>query len=372
MTGKRWAVAAAFCVLAAPGAFAQKPAPVDAGPAAAGPQSPSAAPAGADADKTARFPRLLPGKAEARPAPPLTWSAQELELAQARCATLLKGLNAVVVPEAPVREGTECGTPAPMKLISVGRSPQVALSPPPTVTCDMVAALARWLERDVQPLARKHLGAPVIRVETMSSYSCRNAYGRAHGRVSEHGKANAIDIGSFVTARGQAALVIADWGPTARQIAAQGAAGQAAAEKAQASAPIQPIIPVQSDLGQRGKSVAGQKPPNAASAATVLPLDLRPGMTIGIPGITLDMPGSSNRSPSSFGMAPPSRLGGPKPAPEAAAAVNPDGKTDFLRAAHHSACKLFNTVLGPEANNAHLNHFHLDMAERIKNTKICE
>ena len=173
-------------------------------------------------------------------------------------------------------------------------------------------------------------------------------------------------------ARGQAALVIADWGPTARQIAAQGAAGQAAAEKAQASAPIQPIIPVQSDLGQRGKSVAGQKPPNAASAATVLPLDLRPGMTIGIPGITLDMPGSSNRSPSSFGMAPPSRLGGPKPPPEATPAVNPDGKTDFLRAAHHSACKLFNTVLGPEANNAHLNHFHLDMAERIKNTKICE
>ena len=49
-----------------------------------------------------------------------------------------------------------------------------------------------------------------------------------------------------------------------------------------------------------------------------------------------------------------------------------DGKTDFLRAAHRSACKLFNTVLGPEANNAHLNHFHVDMAERIKNTKICE
>jgi hypothetical protein len=49
-----------------------------------------------------------------------------------------------------------------------------------------------------------------------------------------------------------------------------------------------------------------------------------------------------------------------------------DGKMDFLRAAHHSACKLFNTVLGPEANNAHHNHFHVDLAERIKNTKICE
>jgi hypothetical protein len=29
-------------------------------------------------------------------------------------------------------------------------------------------------------------------------------------------------------------------------------------------------------------------------------------------------------------------------------------------------------VLGPEANYAHHNHFHLDMAERIKHTKICE
>ena len=45
---------------------------------------------------------------------------------------------------------------------------------------------------------------------------------------------------------------------------------------------------------------------------------------------------------------------------------------EFLRAAHRSACTLFNTVLGPEANNAHQNHFHVDMAERIKNTKMCE
>jgi hypothetical protein len=304
MTGKRWAVAAAFCVLAAPGAFAQKVAPVNAGSAAAGPQSPLAAPAAPDAAKTAQFPLLLPDKAEAGPGP-LAWSPQELELAQARCAALLKGLDAVVVPETPMREGPACGTPAPMKLISVGRSPQVALSPPPTVTCDMVATLARWLERDVQPLARKHLGAPIIRVETMSSYSCRNAYGRAHGRVSEHGKANAVDIGSFVTARGQAALVIADWGPTARQIAAQAAAGQAAADP-QTKAPMQPVQGVAAippgDSNQRSKSAAAQKPPAAASAATVMPLDLRPGMTIGIPGITLDMPGSSDRSLSSFGM----------------------------------------------------------------------
>ena len=96
-------------------------------------------------------------------------------------------------------------------------------------------------------------------------------------------------------------------------------------------------------------------------------------MTIGIPGITLDMPGASDRSPSSFGLAPPEPPRRSQAAARSAPArQSPGGKTDFLRAAHHSACKLFNTVLGPEANNAHLNHFHLDMAERIKNTKICE
>jgi hypothetical protein len=33
----------------------------------------------------------------------------------------------------------------------------------------------------------------------------------------------------------------------------------------------------------------------------------------------------------------------------------------FLRAAHKSACSLFNTVLGPEYNALHADHFHLDM-----------
>ncbi|MFZ0852098.1 MAG: extensin family protein, partial [Hyphomicrobiaceae bacterium] len=152
------------------------------------------------------------------------WSEQDIQLAQARCTVLLKGLDVVAVPDGPVREGSECGAPAPMRLISVGKGPQVAFSPPPTLTCDMIAALHKWVQRDVQPLARRLLAAPIVRIETMSSYSCRNAYGRAHGRLSEHGRANAVDIGSFVTALGHAALVVSDWGLTAREVAAAAAA----------------------------------------------------------------------------------------------------------------------------------------------------
>ena len=46
-----------------------------------------------------------------------------------------------------------------------------------------------------------------------------------------------------------------------------------------------------------------------------------------------------------------------------------NGKDDeraFLRRLHQSACKRFGTVLGPEYNAAHANHFHLDMAARQK------
>ncbi len=75
-------------------------------------------------------------------------------------------------------------------------------------------------------------------------------------------------------------------------------------------------------------------------------------------------------------MAAPSQHGGPKPAagaePALRGTVTGDGKTQFLRAIHASACRIFGTVLGPEANNAHRNHFHLDMAERKAGSNFCE
>lgn len=289
----------------------------------------------------------LPPHSKAADAPksvPAEWSKQEIELATARCTALLKGLDLVALPETPFREGHECGTPAPMKLVSVGSSPQIALSPPPVLTCDMIVALHKWLEKDVQPLARKHLGASIIRISTMSSYSCRNAYGRAKSRLSEHGRVNALDIGSFVTAKGQTTMVIADWGPIAREIAAQ--------KKLEA---------------EKGKAADAQ-PATPGATTSSGPQPLRPSLSVDIPGIAV-MP-----QDQSVGMGfSPNRLGGPKaanPAPEASPPAL-DAKAQFLRAAHRAACRIFGTVLGPEANNAHKNHFHVDMAER-KHGVICE
>jgi hypothetical protein len=239
-----------------------------------------------------------------------------------------------------------------MKLISIGKNgQQVALSPPVTLTCDVIAAMHKWVQRDLQPLARKHLGGPLQRIDTMSSYSCRNAYGRSKSRLSEHGRANALDIAAFVS-RAQTAQVVADWGLTAREIAAAAKATEQAKPE--------------------------DKPETAIGVAPTLkgPLHADPGhigFSVGIPGITVQMPGGSSvqngQAGGHMGFAPANRLGGPKADDPGASAGN--GKMDFLRAAHRSACRIFGTVLGPEANNAHKNHFHVDMAER-KGVTICE
>ena len=47
------------------------------------------------------------------------------------------------------------------------------------------------------------------------------------------------------------------------------------------------------------------------------------------------------------------------------------GKGAFLKAVHEGACALFGTVLGPDANNAHKSHFHLDLHPR-KRSNYCE
>ena len=350
----RWA-AAALCALAVvPSGSAQQTAQTPEAGKLPAPAAPYAAP------YKGVWPKLSPhAKAADTPAtPPAEWSKQDIELATARCTALLKDLDLVAVPEAAFREGRECGTPAPMKLVSIGTSPQIAFSPPPVLTCDMIAALHKWLQREVQPLARKHLGAPIINVATMSSYSCRNAYGRTKSRLSEHGRVNALDIGAFVTAKGQTALVVADWGLTAREIAAQ-KSNEGKVEGVAASEAKDPAPP----------AASATAPPPATGPS------LRPSIAIEVPGIAVQIP----RADQSLGLGMvPSRLGGPKSpdgkAPDAApAAPAPPltGKAAFLRAAHRTACRIFGTVLGPEANSWHKNHFHVDMAER-KHGVICE
>lgn len=334
----------------------------------------------------ANWPKTLPeAKAEAEAAAkPDVWSADEIASGKAHCAQVLRGIAAVVAPADPIKHG-ECGAAAPVELVSIGSNPEVAVSPPATLTCDMVVTLAEWLKEDVQPLAKSHFGESVIRIETMSSYSCRNAYGRKKTRLSEHGRANALDLGRFITEKGTEVSLLANWGPTERDIRAAVAAAMAEAEKRAAeekAAREKQVAEAQSKAREKAQSgptsadPAPAKPaPASPQAQTPLPsrLGFRPGTLIeGVPQPRKPATHKNSKS-ASVTLEPRSNLGRSQPdAPPPGPVLAPmDRKSEFLRAVHAAACRRFGTVLGPEANEAHRNHFHLDMAER-RSGSFCE
>lgn len=354
------------------------------------------------------WPKTLP-EAEAEKAakskPPAVWTPQEIADGRARCQAILKRIHAVAIPEEPMREGV-CGTPAPIQLISVGRNPEVALSPPAIVNCDFAETLQTWIENDVQPLARKHLGMNVIKIEVMSSYSCRNAYGRAGNKLSEHGLANALDVRGFVTASGKTAYVLEDWGTPQREILARIAAEKAKAAKALAAAQAAEKAGQAAQATSRTAPAAPPPAATASSAGAPAAGIARTTISDGLPKVIVTLPGASRSAEAQEDAAAeggfsigPSHLGGPKPsgkkepgatdtaaanggktaAAEPAAAPSAKAKTSdgerkeaFLHATHASACRTFGTTLGPEANAAHRNHLHIDLAQRKNATKICD
>lgn len=128
----------------------------------------------------------------------------------------------------------------------------VALSSSFLASCPLAVAYVLFDIHTLQPAAQRVFGEKVARIDHLGSFACRNVYGRAEGRLSQHATANALDIAGFRLAGGRRVSVLGDW----------------------------------DDDGDEGR---------------------------------------------------------------------------FLREVRDGACKQFDTVLGPEYNAAHRNHFHLDM-----------
>jgi hypothetical protein len=289
---------------------------------------------------------------DAKAAPePDVWQQSEIEAAQAHCAAILKTIDAVAVPQPPIKQG-KCGAPAPIRLVSLGKNHRVMFDPPALTNCDMAGALSQWLEKQVQPVAEKQLGSRIAKLEIMSDYSCRASSGRVHNRLSEHAFADAIDIGAFVTESGRSVQVLKTWGETQRDVVAKAEAAKAKAEAAAAEA---------AKAKDAATATASAKPANDKSSTPPLPSSRK-----------------ATRGPVNIA----SRLGGPQQGNEKEAAektatallpapapTTPESR--FLHDVHAAACQIFGTTLGPEANEDHRNHFHVDMAER-KYKKICD
>ncbi len=357
---------------------------------------PGAGPQAASPGKTPQWPLTVQdakasSPAEAQAAAELGWTEAEIATARDQCKAVLARVKATAIAHPPIREGA-CGAPYPVEVSAIGG---VVLSRTAIMTCDMVETMAEWLQADVQPAARRYLGGRVVRIEVLSSYSCRNAYGRKKSRLSEHGRANALDIKSFGIEPAATVDLLADWGMTERDIKRQIAAAEAAAKAhavAKAQAEAAAALQAQARAAARGKSG------DAPSVADTSDLRFRDrlatqpdGLSV-LRGMVRDGLGgedASDRGATGLSLGQPSRLGGPKAKGASVGPSKPDldapqakaqpGKADpkgrgqaFLRDLHASTCKRFGTVLGPEANEAHRNHFHLDRAERNQRGNYCE
>lgn len=166
-----------------------------------------------------------------------------------RCVAMMvaEGSKVEALPDRSFPNG--CSATSSVKLVAIG----IPVTNLGAVKCDLAAPFARWVREDVTTMASRWLGSDVTRIESYGSFACRPVNGIAGNRLSEHGRANAIDIAAFRLRDGRRITVKDGW---------------------------------------------------------------------------------NNRDPQVRG---------------------------FLRALHQSACRRFITVMGPEANALHHDHFHFDM-----------
>lgn len=106
--------------------------------------------------------------------------------------------------------GAGCSTVGTVSLAALrGDDASFQLAGLGPVTCPLAETLAAWARFGVDRAARQVLGSPLVRIETMGSYNCRDVAGTA--RRSAHATAQAIDVAGFVLADGRRITVAGDW-----------------------------------------------------------------------------------------------------------------------------------------------------------------
>ncbi|WP_316860130.1 extensin family protein [uncultured Cohaesibacter sp.] len=104
-----------------------------------------------------------------------------------------------------------CGSKAPFAVSMLKGQHAIDFSREATLNCVMTSQLHRFFSETVQPLAIKTYGQPVASIQVAASYSCRPRNSRTGAKLSEHGRANAIDISAFTLADGRTMTVEEDW-----------------------------------------------------------------------------------------------------------------------------------------------------------------
>lgn len=127
-----------------------------------------------------------------------------------QCLAALSARGARFSPVADRYYGAGCATIGTVSLGALqGDHARFALANLGPVACPLAETAAAWARFGVDRAARKVLGSPLARIETMGSYACRDVAGAS--RRSAHATAQAIDVSAFVLADGRRIILGRDW-----------------------------------------------------------------------------------------------------------------------------------------------------------------
>ena len=136
---------------------------------------------------------------EAAPATPQAAAAATPSACQLRLSKLatFQPLPALVGPG-------ECGATDAVLLDAVILPDQnkVIVSPAATLRCPIAEQIAQWVRDDVAPAVLK-FGAPLRGLDNFDSYECRGRNRVRGATLSEHGRADALDVRLFKLANGK-------------------------------------------------------------------------------------------------------------------------------------------------------------------------
>lgn len=100
-----------------------------------------------------------------------------------------------------------CSATSAVKLVAIG----IPVTNLGAVKCALALPFARWVRDDVTTMAARWLGGYVARIESFGSFACRPIDNQPGKPLSEHGRADAIDIAAFMLRDGRRISVKDGW-----------------------------------------------------------------------------------------------------------------------------------------------------------------
>jgi hypothetical protein len=121
------------------------------------------------------------------------------------CRVALTEAIAIAPSIPPIHGPGECGGDDLVRLeaIVLPDKHKVTVTPPATLRCTMAAAIADWVRTDLVTIAAG-LGSEPAGLDNYDSYECRGFNRIPGAHLSEHGRANALDVRAIKLADGRA------------------------------------------------------------------------------------------------------------------------------------------------------------------------